>query len=80
MIKNSRQKIKDLDNKKSFQNEIKINFHHFQRALIEVNKTIFLEGEDQTLSHQPKATHSFRNTVKSLTEIIFLRQYTKSNH
>ena len=43
MAKKSRQKFKYLENKKSFQD------HHFQRAFIKANKTIFLEGEGLTL-------------------------------
>ena len=41
MTKKSRQKFKYLENKKSFSDEIKSNFHNFQGAFIEANKTIF---------------------------------------
>ena len=42
MTKKLRQKIKYLENEKSFQDEIKSIFHHFWRAFIQTNKTIFL--------------------------------------
>ena len=51
MTKNTRQKFKYLENEKSFQEEIKNIFHNFQRAVIEANKTIFLEGESPTLKY-----------------------------
>ena len=38
MTKTSRQKFKYLENKKSFEDEIKNIFHHFQRGFIEVSK------------------------------------------
>ena len=41
MIKKSRQKFKYLDNEKSFYDELKSIFHHFQSAFIEANKTFF---------------------------------------
>ena len=41
MPKKSRQKFKYLDNEKSFQDEIKSIFHHFERAIIEANKKIY---------------------------------------
>ena len=50
MPKMSRQRFKYLENKKSFQDEIKYIFHHFWRALTETNETIFLEGESPTLN------------------------------
>ena len=50
MSKNSRQKFKYLQNEKSFYDEIKTIFHHFWRAIIEANKTFFLEGESSTLT------------------------------
>ena len=45
MPKKSRQKLKYLENEKSFQDEIKSTFHHFWRAIIETNnkKMIFWE-------------------------------------
>ena len=49
MTKKSRYKFKCLENKKSFQGEIKSIFHIFLRAFIETNKTV-LEGEGLTLS------------------------------
>ena len=49
MIDNSRQKFKYIENKKSFKDEIKSVFHHFQKDFIEANKKIFLEGESLTL-------------------------------
>ena len=51
MPKKSRQKFKYLENEKSFWNEIKSIFHHFWRAIIEVIKKIFLEGESPTLNN-----------------------------
>ena len=53
MTKMSRQKFKYLENEKSFYDEIKSIFYHFLRAIIEVNKKIFLEGESPTLSNMP---------------------------
>ena len=41
MPKKSRHKFKYLDNEKSFQDEIKSIFHHFERAIIEANKKIY---------------------------------------
>ena len=41
----SKQKIKYLENERAFemrQDEMKSVFHHFQKAFVEVNKTIFL--------------------------------------
>ena len=49
MTKQSRQKLKYLENDKSFYDEIKSIFHHFVRAFIEI-KQIFLEGERPTLT------------------------------
>ena len=49
MNKRLRQKFKYLENKKGFDDKIKSIFHHFQRAFIEANKIIFLEGESPTL-------------------------------
>ena len=49
MPKKSRQKLKYLENEKSFQDEIESIFHHFWRAIIEANN-FFLEGERLTLS------------------------------
>ena len=43
MPKKSRQKVKYLENEKSFQDEIKRTFHHFWRAIIEANKNFFFE-------------------------------------
>ena len=48
MAINSRQKLKYLENDKSFYDEIKSIFHHFQRAFTEANKTNFLEREIPT--------------------------------
>ena len=45
MTKKLRQKFKYLDNKKSFEDEIKIIFHQFKRAFSEANSTVFSEGE-----------------------------------
>ena len=50
MPKKSRQKIKYLENEKSFSDEIKSIFHHFWRTIFEANKKFFLEGESMTLS------------------------------
>ena len=41
MNKQSRQKLKYLENDKSFYDEIKSIFHHFVRAFTEVNKANF---------------------------------------
>ena len=41
MAKNSRQNLKYLENDKSFYDEIKSIFHHFQRAFIKANKKKF---------------------------------------
>ena len=41
MNKESRQKLKYLENEKSFRDEIKIIFHHFKRVFIESNKKLF---------------------------------------
>ena len=49
MTKKSRQKFKYYENKKSYYDEIKSIFHHFYRAFIGSNKTIFLERESPTL-------------------------------
>ena len=35
---------------KSAEDEVKSNFHNFQGAFIQANKTNFLEGESSTLS------------------------------
>ena len=52
MPKNSRQKFKYYENKQSFSDEIKSNFHHFWRAIIEANKKkyVILEGESPNLN------------------------------
>ena len=51
MPKKSRQKLKYLENEKSFYDEIKSVFHHFCRAIIEANKkNFFLEGGSPTLN------------------------------
>ena len=39
---------------KSFQDEIKSNFHHFKRAFIKTNKITFLESEGPTLIEHEK--------------------------
>ena len=52
MNKKSRQKVKYLENEKSFKDEIKSIFHHFLKAFIEANKAIFLEGESRTLNNK----------------------------
>ena len=41
MLEKSRQKFKHLENGKSFQDEIKSIFHHFEWVIIEANKKIF---------------------------------------
>ena len=41
MTKKSKQKIKYVENEKSFQDEIKSIFHLFLRAFIEANKANF---------------------------------------
>ena len=41
MTKMSRQKSKYLENEKSFQDEIKSIFHHFEKDFIEANKNKF---------------------------------------
>ena len=41
MNKKSRQKYEDLQNKKSFKDELKSIFHHFKGILIEANEIIF---------------------------------------
>ena len=38
MTKQSRQKVKHFENGKSFKDNIKSNFHHFQRDFLETNK------------------------------------------
>ena len=38
MTRKSRQKIKYIENEKSFQGEIKSKFHHLERTFIEANK------------------------------------------
>ena len=51
MPKKTRQKLKYIENEKSFQDEIKSTSHHFWRAIIETNnKKWFLGGESPTLS------------------------------
>ena len=45
MAKKLTQKCKYLENEESFPDEVKNIFPQFQRAFIEANKTIFLEGE-----------------------------------
>ena len=49
MPKVSRRKFKNLENEKSFYDEMKSIFLHFWRAIIEENKKNFLEGESLTL-------------------------------
>ena len=49
MAEKWRQKFKYIENKKSFQDEIKSIFHHFWRTIIEGNNKIFWEGENPTL-------------------------------
>ena len=49
MTKKSRQKFKYLESEKSFYDETKSIFHHFKRALSDVNKKCFLQGESPTL-------------------------------
>ena len=48
MAKKSTQKFKYIENKESFENEIKSIFLYFQRDFIK-NKLMFLEGESPTL-------------------------------
>ena len=43
----SRQKFKHRENEKSFQDEIKSIFHHFQRVLLKQTK-FFMEGDSLT--------------------------------
>ena len=45
MRKNSRQKLKYLENEKSFYDEIKSIPNQTKRAFIEANKKVFVEGE-----------------------------------
>ena len=55
LSKKRRQKFEYLENDKSFWDEIKSIFHHFWRAVIEVNnKKINLGGESPTLSYGRK--------------------------
>ena len=49
MPKKSRQKLKYLENEKSFEDQIKNIFHHFWRAIIEANNKKILGGESPTL-------------------------------
>ena len=46
MAKKPTQKFKYLENEKSFQDEIKSIFDHFERAFIEANKTIFFPNRE----------------------------------
>ena len=58
ITKNSRQKLKYLENEKRFYGELKSIFHHFQRAFIETNKkNLLLEGESLTLINKICKTH-----------------------
>ena len=57
MIKKSRQKFKYIENKKSFEDEIKSIFHYFGRAIIEANQKDFLEGQSPTLTNSRVKTH-----------------------
>ena len=43
MTRKSKQKLKYLENEKSFQDEIKSIFHNFLRAFIEANEANFFE-------------------------------------
>ena len=43
MTRKSKQKLKYLENEKSFQDEIKRIFHNFLRAFIEANEANFFE-------------------------------------
>ena len=52
MLKKSRLKFKYLENKMSFEDEVKNIFHHVWTAIIEANKKVFLEGERQTLKYK----------------------------
>ena len=49
MTKKSRQKFKYLENEKSFYDEIKNIFHHFEGLLLKQIIKFFLEGESPTL-------------------------------
>ena len=53
MTKKSRQ-FKDLENRKSFSDEIKSIFHHFYRAFIEANKPIFFKKKKTQMSFVQK--------------------------
>ena len=54
MAKMPIQKIKYLENKESFYDEMKNIFHHFYSAFIEANKVMFFDGESLPL----KAFHN----------------------
>ena len=43
------QKLKYLENKESFYDEMKNIFHHFYSAFIEANKVMFFDGESLPL-------------------------------
>ena len=50
MANRSRQKLKYLENEKSFQDEIKSIFHHF--GGLSLKQIIFLEGQSPTSKRQ----------------------------
>ena len=49
MTKKSRKKCKYLQNKKSILDKTKSIFHHFLKAFIKANNSIFLEGQSPIL-------------------------------
>ena len=49
MTKKLCQKLKYLENEKSFSDEIKRIFHHRYRALNEAKNTVYLDGESPIL-------------------------------
>ena len=50
MTKKLLQKLRYLENEKSFEDGIKSIFHHFSRAFSQANNINFLEGESPTLN------------------------------
>ena len=81
MTKNSRRKLKHLENEKSFQDKIKRFFIIFEGLLLKQIKQTFLEGESPILSkYLPLKLKICHNNVfkqilfssKSLTTLIYL--------
>ena len=69
MTKKSRQKLKYLENEKSFWDEIKSIFYHFWRVIIEVNKKFFGRWESDFNNLSISSFYSSRNIVQATDEM-----------